>query len=585
MSDERTPQGRHREQYISDAPTGQMRVAAAQTLVVAGQTDKGRVRPGNEDSFSVEQPGTARARARGTLLVVSDGMGGHAAGEVASAMAVETIQTTYYEQSGVSAADAIHHAIAAANSAIYEGAQSRSERGGMGCTVVVMVVQGHVLTVGHVGDSRGYLIRGGQAHQITRDHSWVAMQVQEGVLTPEQAARHPNRSLLMRALGRQASVEVEMGRRTLQSGDVLIVCSDGLTGVVEDAEIAEYAVRFPPAAAAEQLIALANSRGAPDNVTVVAAAIHDAGAAVAADDSSAATVVVSAQDARTPVLGQPPDDATTIRQPKRASAGKTTRAATPPGTPVVLARESVAMPNTIPLPVQRRGRGPLLAGTLAVLGAALALTAIVWFRTSSIADEPRSGEPAVATTATVVPASKPAVPPPVATGLPGPTAVRTVAPVLEPTAPAPAPTTQPTPAGAQVAPGLAGSAAAAATTVAGVATQGILPALSGTPLRPPGVAASPAPTVAPPVAPAGSDTAATGAGGGAGSADAPAGAEGDTPAPDDSMTPAEGSGEEPAPADQSAPAPASGGPRLTVPDGGALPNIPGLRPKPRNRDD
>ena len=147
----------------------------------------------------------------------------------------------------------------------------------MGCTIVVMVVQGNTLTVGHVGDSRGYLIRGGRARQITRDHSWVAMQVEEGILTPEQAEHHPNRSLLMRALGRQPSVEVEISQHQLQAGDVLLLCSDGLTGVVGDAEIGEYASRYAPETAADQLVNLANQRGAPDNVTVVAAAITATG--------------------------------------------------------------------------------------------------------------------------------------------------------------------------------------------------------------------------------------------------------------------------------------------------------------------
>src|SRR5688572_27408788 len=186
MSDDTHRLGRP-EPNLSDAPTGQIRAPGSLAVEAAGRTDKGRVRPGNEDAFGFEPPTSSQARAYGTLLIVSDGMGGHAAGEVASRLAVETIQTTYYRMRGVSTAESIRNAIVAANVAIFNNAETDATHSGMGCTIVVMVVHGSSLTVGHVGDSRGYLIRGGRALQLTRDHSWVAMQVAEGVLTPAQA--------------------------------------------------------------------------------------------------------------------------------------------------------------------------------------------------------------------------------------------------------------------------------------------------------------------------------------------------------------------------------------------------------------
>ncbi len=593
MSDEPTRTGR--ERGLSDMPTGQIRNPSAWTLTVAGQTDKGRVRPGNEDNFGVEPPTSPRARAHGTLLIVSDGMGGHAAGEVASALAVETVQADFYGNTGLPVADAIRHAITVANGAIYDSAQSHVEQGGMGCTIVVMVVHGNSLTVGHVGDSRGYLIRGGQARQITRDHSWVAMQVEEGVLTPEQAAHHPNRSLLMRALGRQESVEVEIGRHMLQDGDILIVCSDGLTGVVEDHEIAEYAMRLPPAAAAEQLIALANSRGAPDNVTVVAATLHASGAAAAA--GNAPTIVAAPLDAPTPRLGQPADAGPTTRLPRGPSAEQAAvttpllgRAA-PPGTPVVLSRESVVVADTLNARTAQRRYGRLLAILVAAIAVVVALGVLIYFPNNGPTESARTPEPKPAGTAT--PSSKPAatqqaapgvsVPPPVATGLPGAAPAGTPTPTEVPTAQPTATVGAATP--GLAAPGLTGTAAAIATRAAGAA-PGVLPALAGTPLRP--VEATPSPTATSTATPASGPGGASAPGGdraGAG-APPPEGGSGDAPSAEETMAPADPSSAEPAPAEAPPPPPAAApsGPGLTAP-GSGFPAIPGFRPKVRSDDD
>jgi protein phosphatase len=241
---------------LSDVPTRRIAAPPLVTVQVEGQTHPGRVRSGNEDALAVESPASERARALGTLLVVSDGMGGHAAGEVASRIVVDTIPDVYYRQAAPGRArpvvEALANAVVEANAAIFAEAQRNPERAGMGCTVVAAVVRGDDLVVAHVGDSRAYLVRGGRIRRLTRDHSWVAQQVDEGILTPEQAERHPHRSLLTRALGRDASVEVEVTRFALQVGDTLILCSDGLTATVRDAEIADLAATLPPAAATER---------------------------------------------------------------------------------------------------------------------------------------------------------------------------------------------------------------------------------------------------------------------------------------------------------------------------------------------
>ena len=449
MSDD-THRLRPRESSLSDAPTGQMRARTTLAVEAAGRTDKGRVRPGNEDAFGFEPPTSAQARAYGTLLIVSDGMGGHAAGEVASKLAVETIAATYYRERGATTAAAIENAIVAANSAIFNDAEADRTHAGMGCTIVVMVVQGSSLTVGHVGDSRGYLIRSGRAQQLTRDHSWVAMQVAEGILTPEQAEHHPNRSLLMRALGRQPTVEVEIGHHQLQAGDVLLLCSDGLTGVVNDAEIGEYASRYAPATAADQLVNLANQRGAPDNVTVLTAAVTSAAGTPAAG-SNAATLIAPTADAATPRMA-PASTTDTVPMP-RATASP---APPPVGTPVVLARES-SPSHAMSAPSGRRGRGKLVAGGLAAAGVAAGLALLTLLgpglvsdpEPARVADAPAASKPA-ATPVTGQSGPAATVPPPVATGLPqgAPPAQSVAAAPPAPAAPQP-PAAPPAPAAPQ----------------------------------------------------------------------------------------------------------------------------------------
>ena len=320
----------------------------------------------------------------------------------------------------------------------------------MGCTVVALVVQGADLTIGHVGDSRAYLIRGGRATQLTLDHSWVAMQVHEGILTPEQAEHHPNRSVLMRALGRYPSVEVDIGTRRLQPGDILLVCSDGLTGMVTDEEIAEYATRIPPASLPHQLIELANSRGAPDNVTVLIGAISGSptatqAAAVAppatvSDPNSTTTLISAPHDARTPRMEPPPGDTPTNRNLQKPQADATIpmgvlspnlqtgptmaagprqtgprQAVAPPaagaplGKPVVVARSSVI--QTEPAGRKsRRGRGRWIAGAVAAFGLAGALVLLSVFQLTRESSSTASTASAPTTPAPV--AAAPAAPPP-----------------------------------------------------------------------------------------------------------------------------------------------------------------------------
>jgi PPM family protein phosphatase len=227
-------------------------------LVAAGVTDVGRVRDGNEDDF-LDQSN------RLGLVAVADGMGGHRAGEVASATALEALRAA------VASGEPLRDAIEGANDAVLEKSVSDQEFHGMGTTLTAGMLgsDGH-LVVGHVGDSRAYLVRDGELSQITDDHSLVEEMVRSGELTPEQAEVHPRRSVITRALGIDAEVEVDEYPIELQPGDRILFCSDGLTTMVRPDEIASILSREQDLRRAAQLLVdAANAAGGEDNITAV----------------------------------------------------------------------------------------------------------------------------------------------------------------------------------------------------------------------------------------------------------------------------------------------------------------------------
>jgi serine/threonine protein phosphatase PrpC len=241
-------------------------------LLVGERTDKGRVRDGNEDRPLIDQ--------RMDLYAVADGMGGHQAGEVASETAVEALRAA------VASGTPIRDAITLANDAVLERSAADERLRGMGTTMTAATLAaGGTLLIGHVGDSRAYLIRGGELRQVTEDHSLVEEMVRGGELTPEQAEVHPQRSVITRALGIDPGVEVDIYTLELQEGDRVLLCSDGLTGMVRTEEIAAVLQREPdPQKAANELVEAANEAGGEDNITVV---LLD----VVADDSTRAAVL------------------------------------------------------------------------------------------------------------------------------------------------------------------------------------------------------------------------------------------------------------------------------------------------------
>ncbi len=228
----------------------------------AGLTDVGRVREANEDAYFVGE----------TVVAVADGMGGHLAGEVASATALEPVEQLDGRafEDGPAALDALRDAVVQANTNVSRMAHEEPTYRGMGTTLTVALVDGRRLHLAHVGDSRAYLLRGDRFSQLTDDHTLVQHLVDEGQITREEAATHPQRSIITRAIGVSEDIDVDALSLELDPGDQLLLCSDGLTGVVDDDRIArELASRDDAERTLKRLVDAANAGGGPDNITVV----------------------------------------------------------------------------------------------------------------------------------------------------------------------------------------------------------------------------------------------------------------------------------------------------------------------------
>ncbi len=252
----------------------------------AFRSDTGRQRTANEDSYFASAP----------LFVVADGMGGAQAGEVASRIAAESFEEA--ERTGTEPAEAFLRRITeAANQRIHGLAQHDSTRSGMGTTLTAALVHDDEVAFAHVGDSRAYLWRGEELKLLTSDHSLVEELRRQGKLTEEQAEDHPQRSIITRALGPEAAVEVDTFTRQARPGDVFLLCSDGLTTMVKDARIAELIAETDDLnALVRALVEEANQAGGRDNITVVAFSLEGV-TDIAPDDPGATLIGPSAEDA------------------------------------------------------------------------------------------------------------------------------------------------------------------------------------------------------------------------------------------------------------------------------------------------
>jgi protein phosphatase len=238
--------------------------------LAAGLSDVGRCRQANQDQYLVD--------ASIGLYAIADGMGGHAAGEVASDLAITALAESMRQDGGsagadgpAAAGDRLRRALNDGNRKICDSMLARAEWRGMGTTMVVLLSVDDIAVIGHVGDSRAYLLRDQKLRQLTSDHSWVNEQVKLGLLTHEQAQRHPMRNIVTRALGNQNEVNVDVVQETIRPDDVFALCSDGLNGMLGDDEIRDLLIEHGavPQDACRALVDRANANGGEDNITVV----------------------------------------------------------------------------------------------------------------------------------------------------------------------------------------------------------------------------------------------------------------------------------------------------------------------------
>ncbi|MCA9675564.1 MAG: serine/threonine-protein phosphatase, partial [Myxococcales bacterium] len=258
------------------------------TMIVSALTDVGRARTTNEDAFAVTDLASGRqleaaghdlevdVEEQGVLLALSDGMGGHQAGEVASALVLETLQVAMQGTPPGAIHEQLEEAVQRANRSVWSAAQTQNRRG-MGATLTAIFVRGGEAYIAEVGDSRAYLLRKDRLRQITRDQSLVQLMIDHGVMSAEEARRSASRNVILQAVGLADDVRVAIARLELRRGDRFLVCSDGITNAVEDEELRQILTGSGPRAACDTMVALANDRGGTDNQTAIVADLDGEG--------------------------------------------------------------------------------------------------------------------------------------------------------------------------------------------------------------------------------------------------------------------------------------------------------------------
>ena len=246
-------------------------------LTIAVISDRGLVRPHNEDAHAILNPpgvetGVPHDACR--LLVVADGLGGHNAGEIASQIAVDTLAGRYRANpSALFDEGQIRQALREAHRRIQKEARRNAFQHGMGTTVALVAIKGEQAIAVHVSDSRVYLIRNGVISRLTLDHSWVEQQVMAGLLPAEAASEHPFRHVITQALGAMDHINPAFHAWTLRAGDIILLCTDGLHGTLDERTIHHVATTRPPEEAAQELLRLAREAGGPDNITLILARV------------------------------------------------------------------------------------------------------------------------------------------------------------------------------------------------------------------------------------------------------------------------------------------------------------------------
>ncbi|WP_084650762.1 Stp1/IreP family PP2C-type Ser/Thr phosphatase [Runella zeae] len=259
------------KKWLSDKSTDAPVSDSHSDLRAVVVSDVGCVRTNNEDAARFIRPADLGIRAnKGFLAIVADGMGGHAAGEIASQLAVETIAKTYYSREE-SVEESLFLAFTKANRSIWQAASRNSQQRGMGTTCTALVVCDQSLYMAHVGDSRLYIFKNGQILQLSTDHTYVQMLVSQGVITPLEAEKHPERNVLTRAMGTHNKVEIDVETLTykLENDDRVLLCTDGLYDYLSNDEIAQLMLIPALNESAQQLVESAKQRGGHDNITVL----------------------------------------------------------------------------------------------------------------------------------------------------------------------------------------------------------------------------------------------------------------------------------------------------------------------------
>ena len=242
-----------------------MTQVAATVVEIAGLTDSGRLREMNEDHWAHQ------TLPSGELVMVADGMGGHRTGEIASSLATEALLLGMKELPGTPP-EALPRAMQRSNFAVYQQSARRAESRGMGTTMTAVLIDGNAAVIGHVGDSRAYLVRGDTITQLTRDHSWVAEKVRQGLITEAEARDHKWRNVITNALGSRPQLRLDLFGVDLKDGDLMLLCSDGLSNMLTDEEMlglirAESSTSLE--ALSQKFVDAANEAGGPDNISVV----------------------------------------------------------------------------------------------------------------------------------------------------------------------------------------------------------------------------------------------------------------------------------------------------------------------------
>jgi PPM family protein phosphatase len=387
---------------------------------VFGRTDVGRMREHNEDAFVVADLTRGNATLqpevrthvvgdRGTLFMVADGMGGAAAGEIASAMAIEAVLREISEALSTaepptedSFATAVKRATSAANAEIHGFAREHPEFRGMGTTATVAGVLADSVYLAQVGDSRAYLVRDGVARQITKDQSLMQKLVEAGELTEEEAEQSERRNIILQALGPEPTIKVDLTRQQLRRGDLLVLCSDGLSGQVKGDEIARVVTEEKDlTAACKRLIDRANEAGGPDNITVIVVRFDGEGLVPAAadDDVGHRVFPLTTDSGQTPAAEVPPAAADAV----------TTGTVTTGSMPIMrrptreLPPEAFVLTSSIPddAAAKRRSRGTLIA----LLFLLVFLVASTWWVYRSAEQIVQTRQAPAPTTSTPAPAT------------------------------------------------------------------------------------------------------------------------------------------------------------------------------------